>query len=121
MPAPKPIDPLVATRFGEVLQSLRAEKGLAQEEVAHRAKLSRNYYQLLEQGLSSRTGRTPANPSLAVLIDLAQAFDTTAERLVAEIFEPHPDVDVEWRGRDGSGGGNGRDGTSFGAHDSRRR
>lgn len=95
VPTPKPIDPEVAARFGQTLQSIRADSGLSQEEIAQRAGLSRNYYQLLEIGLSSRSNKTPANPSLAVLIDLAHALDVPLTRLVFEVFKPLEGLSVE--------------------------
>lgn len=64
----------VAVAFGRVLRKARREKGFSQEELAAVAELDRTYPSLLELG--KRT------PTLTVLIQLAEALDTTAEDLV---------------------------------------
>ncbi|WP_093180273.1 helix-turn-helix domain-containing protein [Sanguibacter gelidistatuariae] len=56
--------------------------GLTQEKAAERAGLSRNHYQLLESGLSDRAKKTPANPTLSTLIDLAHALGCKVGDLV---------------------------------------
>lgn len=67
-------DVAYARALGLHFQRLRAAAGLSQEEVAHRAGMSRNYYQLLEQGLSNRERASPANPTVVMLLALADAF-----------------------------------------------
>lgn len=74
--------------LGLHLQRLRARAGLSQEAVAHRAGMSRNYYQLLEQGLSNRERESPANPTLVMLLALAAAFDVE----LADVIVPRDDL-----------------------------
>ncbi len=91
------MNPQVARQFGLVLRRRRQTLKLSQERVAHHAQLSRNYYQLLERGLSSRENETPANPSFSVLIALSSALDTTVPELLSEIFPSRRDAEVAFR------------------------
>jgi len=59
-----------ARDLGLALQRHRIAAGLTQEDLAHRAGLTRAHYQQIERGSWSR-GR-PANPSIKVLTRLAQ-------------------------------------------------
>lgn len=61
---------------------------MTQEAVAHGAGISRNHYQLLEQGLSDRAKGTPANPALTTLIDIAKAMGLGLPDLLAGIVYP---------------------------------
>ena len=62
---------IVAARISE----LRRGKGLSQEELADQAGVHRTYVGMLE--------RQRANPSLQVLVSLADALDVTVEVLMA--------------------------------------
>jgi transcriptional regulator with XRE-family HTH domain len=81
------VDPAVATaqRLGALLVERRHAAGLSQEQVAVVAGISRNHLQLLEAGLSNRSG-APANPRLSTLIALAEALGTDVMALVGEVF-----------------------------------
>jgi transcriptional regulator with XRE-family HTH domain len=79
----------LARAFGEALRSSRLRAGISQEELAHRAELSRNFVGLLEQGR-----RTPA---LAAIFALAGALSespanliSAVEGLVAPSLTPRP-------------------------------
>lgn len=61
-------------RVGRNLQRLRRERGLTQEEVAHRAKIHQTYLSGVEGG--------KRNPSIAVLERLARALGAD----IAEFF-----------------------------------
>jgi transcriptional regulator with XRE-family HTH domain len=64
-------------RFGMVVRRHRDALGIAQEELAHRARLHRTYISLVERGLR--------NPTLQVLQDLARALQVTMTQMVAEL------------------------------------
>lgn len=59
-----------ARALGIELQRRRMAAGITQEDLAHRAGLTRTHYQQIERGAWTR-GR-PANPSLHALARLAQ-------------------------------------------------
>ena len=48
--------------------------------------ISRNHYQLLENGISNRRSRKPANPRLSTLVALSQALGMSPAELVAEVL-----------------------------------
>jgi transcriptional regulator with XRE-family HTH domain len=54
-------------RIGTVLKEIRETKGLTQEELAKKAKVTRSYVALMETG-------EKANPSLVILQRLAKAL-----------------------------------------------
>jgi transcriptional regulator with XRE-family HTH domain len=63
--------------FGEVLQELRAKKGLTQETLAHNAETERSHISALE--------RAEKGPSLGTILRLAQALGMPAGDLVARV------------------------------------
>ncbi|WP_138946762.1 helix-turn-helix transcriptional regulator [Plantibacter sp. M259] len=69
------------------LRRLRLRTGLSQEEVAHRANLSRFIYREYENG-ESRPG-FPANPALRSIIAIAQVFEVSIDELLPS---PLPDL-----------------------------
>jgi transcriptional regulator with XRE-family HTH domain len=73
--SPQPRD--VAVELGARLMQLRKERGLTQEALAHRAGISRNHLQLLEDGLSDRAKQSPANPRLSTLLALCHELGAT--------------------------------------------
>jgi transcriptional regulator with XRE-family HTH domain len=54
-------------RIGRTIERLRTERGLSQQELAKRARVTQAYVSELERGLRS-------NPSIAVITRLAQAL-----------------------------------------------
>ena len=77
-----------AQALGNNLQRLRLARDMSQEHVAYAAGLSRYTYQKYEKG-ESRPG-TGANPSLRVLLALAQVLDVGLGEIV-----PHDAPDLK--------------------------
>jgi transcriptional regulator with XRE-family HTH domain len=78
-----------AKELGLELQRRRVDAGLTQENLAHRAGLTRTHYQQIEKG-EWKHGN-PSNPSLRVLASLARElglevddFTPSVRRLVTE-------------------------------------
>ena len=69
----------VARTFGEILRERRGEKGLSQEKLAYECNLDRTYISMLERGLKQ--------PSLTVVLRLAQALQAPASDMVASVEE----------------------------------
>ena len=69
-----------AVDLGHQLQRARLARGLSQEQVAYRSKLSRFTYQKYERGFS-KPG-TPANPTLRTLLAMAQVLDADLLELI---------------------------------------
>ncbi len=67
-------------RLGHNLQAARIARGLSQEDVAYRARLTRYTYQKYEKG-ESRPGR-PANPSIRSLLAICQVLDVSLESVL---------------------------------------
>lgn len=65
--------------FGDIVRSHRLLLGVSQEELAHQAGLHRTYISMLERGIR--------NPSLTVILQLAQALDVKASSLIADYEE----------------------------------
>jgi len=62
--------------FGDIVRKRRMELGVSQESLAHVAGLHRTYISMLERGIR--------NPSLTVLLQLADALHTRASELIAD-------------------------------------
>ena len=69
------------------LRSLRDERGLSQESVAHEAGISTYTYQKFEKG-ESKPG-TPMNPRLYTLLALADVFEMDVRELLT-FFDGEP-------------------------------
>jgi len=67
------------------LRKYRDQAMLTQEEAAWEVGVSRNYYQLMEAGLSNRRLGTHMNPKLSTLLAIAKAFGITLDELVADL------------------------------------
>ncbi|MBU9764425.1 helix-turn-helix transcriptional regulator [Mycobacterium sp. TNTM28] len=68
------------------LLDLREARGLTQEYVAEASGMSRNHYQLLENGLSNRKTKRPANPRLSTLVALSDVLGVSLPELIEAIF-----------------------------------
>jgi transcriptional regulator with XRE-family HTH domain len=66
----------VARAFGDVLRTVRKQRGLSQEALCEGADLDRTYPSLLERGLRT--------PTLTVVLDIAQALGVAPTRLVSD-------------------------------------
>lgn len=62
-----------ARTLGVELQRRRLERGITQEDLAHRAGLTRTHYQQIERGWWKKDA--PSNPSIKVLVRLAQVLE----------------------------------------------
>lgn len=71
--------------FGRRLRAERQARHLTQEELAHRAGISRVHVQQLESGWSDRAKRSPANPKLDTLLALASQLGI---RIVIDVAHP---------------------------------
>lgn len=69
-----------AVQLGDELRRQRKEAGLTQEDLAHRAGLTRTHYQQIERGMWS-PGR-PSNPTIKVLSRLAMELDLEVSELL---------------------------------------
>jgi transcriptional regulator with XRE-family HTH domain len=69
-----------AVELGHNLQRTRLARGLSQEQVAYRAKLSRFTYQKYESGLSRPD--QAANPTLRSLMAITQVLGITLSELL---------------------------------------
>ena len=63
--------------FGAIVRRRRTEQGISQESLASLAGLHRTYISMLERGIR--------NPSLTVILQLAEALDTRASTLMADL------------------------------------
>jgi transcriptional regulator with XRE-family HTH domain len=63
--------------FGEVLQEIRKQRSLSQEQLGFESGYHRNYIGLLERGLKS--------PSLSTIMDLADALQTLASEILRQV------------------------------------
>lgn len=72
-----------ARELGLELQRRRFAAGLTQEDLAHRAGLTRTHYQQIEKGEWKRGH--PANPSIKVLAYLAQALELQVGDLTPDV------------------------------------
>ncbi|MGO1592295.1 MAG: helix-turn-helix domain-containing protein [Ancrocorticia sp.] len=95
-----PLEKQVATLFAKTLRSRREELGLSQEDVAQKAGIDRNHYQLMEHARSDRKSNKPVNPQMFTLLRLADALKMPLEDLIE-------DVAITYRRESGSSLGNG--------------
>lgn len=63
--------------FGRSIRRLRKQRGLTQEDLAEKSRMSRNYISDIERGVR--------NPGLLALVDLARALRVSLRELVEEI------------------------------------
>ena len=65
--------------FGEVLRTVRKQRGLSQEKLALEAEVERNYVSLIELGRNS--------PSMRVLFKLCKVLEVQPSALLARVEE----------------------------------
>jgi transcriptional regulator with XRE-family HTH domain len=63
--------------FGQILKELRKEKGLSQEELAHKSGLDRTFISLLERG--------KRQPSLGTITSIAGVLELPASDFVKKV------------------------------------
>jgi transcriptional regulator with XRE-family HTH domain len=66
----------ITEAFSQILKAFRKGQGMSQQQLALEANLDRTYISLLERGLRQ--------PSISTLFQLAEALQTTPEKLVME-------------------------------------
>ncbi|RLK49326.1 helix-turn-helix transcriptional regulator [Microbacterium telephonicum] len=71
-----------AVQLGLNLQAVRVERGLSQEDVAYRARLTRFTYQKYEKG-ESKPGE-PTNLTIRTLLALTQVLEVSLEDLLPD-------------------------------------
>lgn len=96
MPKVPPLDDDVARALGDFLKRAREASGASQEDVAHRAGISRNHLQVIEKGLSDRATKKSFNPHLSVLLNMCNALDVSLTDAVVEVFGPPTDIVIEY-------------------------
>lgn len=74
-PSPKHAYAPVLVTLGETIRSLRKERGISQEELAHRSQVDRAYMSSIERGTQ--------NPGVMTIIRIAAGMNIS----VAEIFK----------------------------------
>ena len=77
------------------MKRTREASGASQEDVAHRAGISRNHLQVIEMGLSDRASKKPFNPHLSVLLNMCRALDVSMTDVIIDVFGPPSGVVVE--------------------------
>lgn len=85
VPEESSLEKELAEALAQRLRVRRAKVGLTQEQVALRAGISRNQYQLYEAALSDRAKDTPANPTLVTLVELSRALNCNVVDLVEDL------------------------------------
>ncbi len=85
MAEPSPLEKDIASLFAKTIRERREELGMSQEEVAQKAGIDRNHYQLMEHARSDRKSNRPVNPQMFTLLRLAEALDTPLEELIEGI------------------------------------
>ena len=78
MPIPSPRyaqDPALVA-LGAAIRSARLERGVSQEELAHRSSIDRSYMSSIERGTQ--------NPGIISVLRIAYALEMTATELMAE-------------------------------------
>ncbi len=68
--------------MGVLIQKHRIQAGLTQEDLAHAAGMTRTHYQQVERGWWKRD--QPSNPSLKVLVRIAQQLEVPVGRLLPD-------------------------------------
>lgn len=63
--------------ISQVIAQLRRDAKISQEELAHRAGIHRTYVSQIERGLKS--------PTLQILIQIANALDTSASQIIKDV------------------------------------
>ncbi len=72
-------DEILYNAIGQRIRQIRKEKGLTQETLSKLVPMSANYLRKME------SANIPANPSLAILYDVAQALDVELSDLFVNI------------------------------------
>lgn len=74
--------------FGETLRTYRKERGLTQEELAHRAEIHRTYVSLLE--------RNEKSPTLNVLFRICRALEVRPSEVLEGVEAGMEETERWW-------------------------
>ena len=66
--------------FGLALREVRMNRGMSQEELAHKSELDRTYISMLERGIK--------NPTIQTVFQISKALDISADFLISQIQKP---------------------------------
>lgn len=75
-PGSKTADPVLASAFGAAVRAARTRRGVAQEALAHLAKIERSHAGKIERGEHM--------PTLAAVLKIAKALGMSGAQLLAE-------------------------------------
>lgn len=84
------LKPEAAKALGLRLQNLRVDFGWTQAEVAGLAGISRGHYRTLELGLADYGDRSPSNPTMATLLELARVYRVDPKELIDLVIANSP-------------------------------
>lgn len=82
MPSVPSLEPQVAEALGSRVRELRTAAGMTQEQLAHRAGISRNHVQVIERGWQHKSDPAPSNPHLSVLLRLSAAMGVSIDAVI---------------------------------------
>ena len=75
---------ILASTLAKTIARRRKELGLTQEEVAMRAGIDRNHYQLMEHARSNRKTNSPLNPTLTTMLKIALVLNIPFDEITRE-------------------------------------
>jgi transcriptional regulator with XRE-family HTH domain len=84
------LSPEAARALGLRLQKLRADFQWTQAEVAGLAGISRGHYRTLEMGHADYGDRSPSNPTMATLLELARVYRIDPKELIELVISRTP-------------------------------
>ncbi|XCB29953.1 helix-turn-helix transcriptional regulator [Arcanobacterium hippocoleae] len=91
------IERLIAKSLAKTIRKRREELHLSQEQVAYKASIDRSHYQIIEAGLANRKTRTPANPRLNTLLQIADTLDCSIIDLLKETSDLYEKIQAQVR------------------------
>ena len=74
----------IDTNVGIVIENLRKEKNISWDELSKTAGISRNYIFRLRRGVNERRNNRPVNPSLKVMLDIADALEISRKEFLQQ-------------------------------------
>lgn len=86
---------VLASTLAKTLQRRRKALNLSQEQVALKANLDPNHYQLMESARSDRKRNSPLNPRLSTLIALASVLECSVPDLLDDALLAHAKAKAE--------------------------
>ncbi|MDD0859382.1 helix-turn-helix transcriptional regulator [Arthrobacter alpinus] len=87
------LHPEAAKALGRRLSTRREELGKTQQQVADFAGMSRGYYRTLERGSADYAHKKVSNPTITMVIDLAQVLQLQPAELIEIVVNHHGTVE----------------------------